>query len=137
MIYKEKTMITVILADDHEIVRNVLRTLLERAGDIKIVALAANGQEAVTQAILLCPNVAVLDGIEAARQISARCPKTKVLMLSMYDSSEYVRNCIKAGALGYVLKEMAAIDLVVAIRSLFQGKSFFSEKISRTAKGLI
>lgn len=137
-------MITVILADDHEIVRNVLRTLLERAGDIKIVALAANGQEAVTQAILLCPNVAVLDvsmpvmdGIEAARQISARCPKTKVLMLSMYDSSEYVRNCIKAGALGYVLKEMAAIDLVVAIRSLFQGKSFFSEKISRTAKGLI
>lgn len=137
-------MITVLLADDHDIVRNVLRTLLERAGDIKVVALASNGQEAVAQAVVHCPNVAVLDvsmpvmdGIEAAKQIRAQCPKTKVLMLSMFDSSEHVRNCIKAGALGYVLKEMAAIDLVVAIHSLFQGKHFFSEKINGTAKGLI
>ena len=137
-------MITVLLADDNDIVRNILHRLLEGAGEIKVVALASNGQEAVTQAVLQCPDVAVLDismpvmdGIEATQQLSSKCPKTKVLLVSMYDSSEYVRNCIKAGALGYVLKERASSDLVVAIHSLFQGKHFFSQRIAGAAEGLI
>ena len=82
-------MITVLLADDNDIVRNILRTLLEGAGEIKVVALASNGQEAVTQAVLQCPDVAVLDismpvmdGIEATQQLSTKCPKTKVLLIS-------------------------------------------------------
>jgi len=134
-------MITVLIADDHIMVRNVLQRLLERAGDIQIMALASNGHEAVEQAVLYCPNVVVmdvsmpsLDGIEATKQICARCPETRVLMISMYDAPWYIRRCIQAGAMGYVLKDAAGNDLVKAVRSVYQGHRHFSTEIAEAAK---
>jgi DNA-binding NarL/FixJ family response regulator len=137
-------MITVLIADDHIIIRDILRHLLEWAGDIEIVAMAFNGQEAVDQAVLLCPNVAVMDvsmpimdGVEATRQICARCPETRVLMLSMYDTPQYIHRGIQAGALGYVLKDGAANDLVIAVRSVHEGNRYFSKQIAEIAKRYI
>jgi DNA-binding NarL/FixJ family response regulator len=134
-------MINVLIADDHPIVRNVLQSLLERAGDIQIVAMASDGQEAVEQAVLHRPNVGVmdvsmpcLDGIEATKQICACCPQTHVLMLSMHDTAEYVHLGIQAGAFGYVLKDRAAQELVIAVRSVYQGKHYFSKQIAEVAK---
>src|SRR5262245_28410500 len=104
-------MIKVLLADDHTVVREGLRFILEASGDIKIISTASNGQEAVDQALLNCPDVVVMDismpvmdGIEATKRINATCPGTYVVMLSMYDSPEYVQRALKAGAEGYVLK---------------------------------
>jgi DNA-binding NarL/FixJ family response regulator len=137
-------MITVLIADDHIMVRNVLQRLLERAGDIQIMALAADGLEAVEQAVLHCPNVAVmdvsmpsLDGIEATKQICARCPETRVLMLSMYDTPWYIHRSIQAGALGYVLKDVAGDDLVIAVRSVFGGNRYFSKQVAQIAEDYI
>ena len=133
-------MITLTLADDHDIVRDLLRYLLEAAGDIKIMAMASDGQEAVVQAVLHSPRIAVLDismpvmdGIEATAQIRARCPQTHVLILSMYQTSEYIHRCLQAGALGYILKDMAGEDLVKAVHSLSHGKQYFSKQIARIA----
>jgi DNA-binding NarL/FixJ family response regulator len=129
-------MITVLLADDHAMVRDGLRHLLEAAGDIQIVAVASNGAEAVEQAASLCPNVAiidvsmpVMDGIEATRQIHACCPQTRIMSLSMYQTPEYVGRALKAGAFGYVLKDSAGSELVLAVRMLHQDQRFFSPKI--------
>ena len=134
-------MITVLIADDHIIVRDVLQRLLERAGDIEITALASNGQEAVEQAVLHCPNVAVMDvsmpvmdGVEATIQICARCPETRVLMFSMHDTPVYIKRCIRAGALGYVLKDVAGYDLVTAVHSIHQGNRYFSKQIAEVAE---
>jgi DNA-binding NarL/FixJ family response regulator len=130
-------MITVLLADDHAMVRDGLRYLLEAAGDIQIVALASNGKEAVAQALIHSPDVAVLDvsmpvmdGIEATKQICELVPQTRVVALSMHHTAEYVRRALKAGALGYVLKDAAGEELVAAIRSLYTGQRYFSQKIS-------
>jgi DNA-binding NarL/FixJ family response regulator len=131
-------MITVLLADDHALLRNSLSFLLEAAGDIQIVATASNGAEAILQASFYCPDVAIIDismplidGIEAARQICAGCPHTRVMMLSVDDSQEYVHRALQGGASGYVLKETAGSDLVAAVRSLSKGNRYFSEKIVR------
>jgi DNA-binding NarL/FixJ family response regulator len=137
-------MITVLLADDHSIVRDVLRRLLETAGDIQIVATASNGKEAVAQAVLHCPAVAVIDvsmplmdGIEATRQICIDCPQTRVLMVSGHHSPYYIQRCLQAGALGYVLKDVAGAELVIAVRSTQQGNRFFSKQIAEIAKRFI
>jgi DNA-binding NarL/FixJ family response regulator len=134
-------MITVLIADDHNIVRDVLCFLLERAGDITVVAAASDGQEAVLQAVLHRPDVVVMDvsmpgmnGIEAAKQINLQCPETKIVMLSMYDTLEHIRSSMMAGAFGYVLKDMATSDLISAIRSAYKGNRFFSKQISDVAK---
>jgi len=134
-------MITVFIADDHNLVRKVLQGLLERAGDIQIVAMASDGREAVEQAVLYRPNVGVMDvsmpslnGIEATKQICACCPQTRVLMLSMHDTAEYVHLGVQAGALGYVLKDEAAEEMVIAIRSVYQGKYYFSKQIAEFAR---
>jgi len=134
-------MITVLLADDHTMVREGLRYLLEEPGDIKIAATAANGQEAVNHARLDCPDVAVIDismpvmdGIEAARQIHSNCPHTQVVMLSMYDSPEYIQRALRAGAVGYVLKDAAGDELVEAVRTLYRGQSYFSSTIAEMVK---
>jgi DNA-binding NarL/FixJ family response regulator len=134
-------MISVLIADDHNLVRQVLQRLLERAGDIEVTALASDGQEAVEQAVLHCPNVAVMDvsmpclnGIEATKQICACCPETRVLMLSMHDTPDYVHHGIQAGASGYVLKDAAGNDLVKAVRSVYHGQRYFSKQIAEAAR---
>jgi DNA-binding NarL/FixJ family response regulator len=134
-------MISVLVADDHPSIREALGSLLETAGDIQIVAMAVNGQEAVTQAVFHCPSVAVMDvsmpvmdGIEATKQLCACCPQTRVLMVSMHDTPKYIRRCLRAGASGYVIKDMAGDDLIVAVHSLYEGKRFFSKQIAEIAK---
>jgi len=134
-------MITVLLADDNEIVRRTLSDLLERAGDIQIVVTASNGQEALEQAVIYRPNVVVMDvsmpvmnGIEATRNISVQCPETKVLMVSMYDSAYDIQRSLQGGALGYVLKDDAGGELITAVRSISDGNRYFSEQIADIAK---
>jgi DNA-binding NarL/FixJ family response regulator len=129
-------MITVLLADDHTIVRDALCYLLEAQGDIKVVATAADGQEAVEQAMRLCPDVAVLDismprmdGIEAARRICGLCSDTRIVMLTIYHTAEHVQHALKAGASGFVLKDAAGQELVAAIRTLHEGGNYFSSRI--------
>jgi DNA-binding NarL/FixJ family response regulator len=130
-------MITVILADDHAILRDGLRYLLEAAGDIQIVSMASNGQEAVEQARLYCPDVVVMDismpvmsGIEATKYICEVCEHTKVAILSMHHTTEYVQRAIEAGAVGYLLKDSAGAELVAAIRALNDGKRYISKKVA-------
>ena len=130
-------MITVILADDHAVLRDGLRYLLEAAGDIQIISMAGNGQEAVEQARLHCPDVVVMDismpvmsGIEATRHICEVCAHTKVAILSMHHTTEYVQRAIEAGAVGYLLKDSAGAELVAAIRALNDGKRYISKKIA-------
>ena len=132
-------MITVILADDHAILRDGLRYLLEAAGDIKIISMAGNGQEAVEQARLYCPDVIVMDismpvmsGIEATKHICKICEHTKVAILSMHHTTEYIQRALEAGAVGYLLKDSAGSELVAAIRALNDGKRYISKGVSKT-----
>jgi DNA-binding NarL/FixJ family response regulator len=137
----KNALITVLVADDHVMVRDIFCRLLERAGDIQVVATAANGDDALRLAILHRPNLALLavnmplmNGINAAKQIRERCPDTRVLMVSGYDTSEYIRRAIEAGASGYVLKDSASQDLAAAVHSLYEGKPYFSQQIADIAK---
>jgi DNA-binding NarL/FixJ family response regulator len=130
-------MITVILADDHTVLRDGLRFLLEAAGDIQIISMAANGQEAVEQATLYCPDVIVMDismpimsGIEATKHICKICQNTKVAILSMHHTTEYIQRALEAGAVGYLLKDSAGAELVAAIRALYDGKRYLSQKVA-------
>jgi DNA-binding NarL/FixJ family response regulator len=131
-------VILVFLADDHAIVRSGLRLLLERERDIRVTGEAADGRAAI-EALLHDPaDVAVLDvamphlnGIEAAAQILERRPEMSVVMLSMYSDETYVLRCLRAGALGYVLKESAEGELIEAIRAVHAGRSYFSPKVQR------
>jgi DNA-binding NarL/FixJ family response regulator len=119
-------------------VRDGLRHILEAAGDIQIVGLASNGKEAVAQARARCPDIAVIDismpvmdGIEATRQIREICPHTRIVTLSMYHTGEYVQRALRAGAVGYVLKDAAGSELVEAVRSLHAGKRYLSPQVAR------
>jgi len=130
--------ITVILADDHTIVRQGLRLLLEASDDIKVIGEVENGREAVQLAKKLKPDVVVLDvvmpalnGVEATRQISKEVPESKVLILSSYSDDERVLQLIEEGATGYLVKQTAANDLLIAIREACKGNAFFSPAISR------
>jgi len=132
-------MITVILADDHTVLRDGLRYLLEVAGDIQILSMAANGQEAVEQATRHCPDVIVMDismpimsGIEATKHICKICENTKVAILSMHHTTEYIQRALEAGAVGYLLKDSAGAELVAAIRALYEGKRYLSKKVAGT-----
>lgn len=127
----------VLLADDHAVVRDGLRALLEHSGDFEIVGVAGNGREALAEAQRLQPDVVVmdiampeLDGIEATRRILEKCAGTKVLILSMYLSSEHLHRAMHAGARGYVLKESAGDEVVDAVRAVQAGKRYLSHKIS-------
>jgi len=131
-------MITVVvLADDHAVLREGLRYLLKAAGDIKILSTASNGQEAVEQVTLHCPDVVLMDismpvmnGIEATKEIREACKNTKVAILSMHHTSEYVQRAMQAGAHGYVLKDSAGSEVIAAVHALHDGKRYFSQKIS-------
>ena len=130
--------IRVLLVDDHTVVRQGLRVLLEAEQDIAIVAEAETGRQAVQLAKKLVPDVVVMDiampmlnGLEATRQIIREVPQSKVLVLSSYSDDEYVHQLTEAGAAGYLLKQAAANDLVKAVREARKGNAFFSPAISK------
>lgn len=125
--------IKILLADDHKIMRDGLRTLIEGQPGMKVIAEAGNGQEAVQKAIILQPDIVVMDinmpglnGIEATRQIVAKTPEVKVIALSMYSEKKFIVEMLKAGASGYLLKECAAEELITAIRSVKQKTLYLS-----------
>lgn len=131
-------MIRIILADDHVVMRNGLRLLLERQPNLEVLAEAADGREAVAICEKLRPDVLVLDiampnlnGIEAARQVAAKLPNTAIVILSMHADESYVLRALKAGARAYLLKDSAEADLINAIRAVNEGKAFFSPAISK------
>ena len=132
-------MITVILADDHPVVRDGLCFLLNAQSDIKVVGTADNGHEAVQLAEKLNPNVAVMDiampllnGIEATQQITTSCPHTRVMILSIHFTSVHIQRALQAGAMGYLLKESAGEEVVEAIRTVHEGRRYLSRKIAET-----
>lgn len=129
--------VRILLADDHEIVRRGLQAILKAQSGWKVVAEAANGREAVELARQLKPAVVILDismpelnGLEATRQILKDLPKTEVLILTMHESEQVVREVLYAGARGYVLKSDAGQDLVAAVESLSRHKPFFTSKVA-------
>jgi len=131
-------MIRVILADDHAVMRHGLRLILEQQEGFEVLGEARDGREAVNLAQALHPDVAVLDitmpnlnGIEAARQITDKQPDVAVVVLSMHADESYVLRALKAGARGYLLKESPEADFVSAIRTVSDGKAFFSPAVSR------
>ena len=124
--------ITVLLAEDHTMVRKGLRALLQPEADIEIVGEAANGRQAVVFCSTLCPHVVVMDlampllsGLNATLQIRQTNPSTKVLILSSYDDEAYVEEARAMGASGYIVKQSAAELLPRAIREIHQGHEFF------------
>jgi DNA-binding NarL/FixJ family response regulator len=130
--------IRIVLADDHTVVRKGLRLLLESQPGLTVIADAANGREAVALAEEHRPDVVVMDvampilnGIEAARQISAKRPQTAIVFLSMHSDESYVLRALKAGARAYLLKDSAEHDLITAVRAVSEGKAFFSPAISK------
>jgi len=134
--------ISVLLADDHTVVRQGLRALLESEPDIAIVGEAETGRQAVQRAKALQPDVVLMDiampllnGLEATRQIAKEAPSSKVVILSSYSDDEYVLQLTGAGAAGYLLKQTAAADLLKAIRAAKRGNTFFSPTISRRIMG--
>jgi two-component system, NarL family, response regulator NreC len=133
--------IRILLADDHVIMRNGLRLLLERQPDLEVIGEAADGREAVDMAAAGKPNVVVMDvamprlnGVEATRQIVLRNPETSVVILSMHSDESYVLRSLKAGAQAYLLKDSAESDLISAIYAVTSGKSFFSPGVRKILK---
>jgi DNA-binding NarL/FixJ family response regulator len=129
--------IHVLLADDHMVVRQGLRALLVTEEDIEVIGEAETGRQAVEMAKELHPDVVLMDivmpllnGLEAARQITKQMPETKVLMLSSYGDDEYVQRLVEVGATGYLIKQTAANDLIRAIRDVQHGKTVFSPSIA-------
>jgi len=129
--------ITVLLADDHAVVRDGLRALLEIESDIQVIGEAATGREALQQTKKLLPAVVVMDiampilnGLEAARQILKALPATRILILSAHSDDEYVDEVVRLGAAGYLVKQTSAHDLPKAIREASRGKTFFSPTIA-------
>ncbi|MBI1353471.1 MAG: response regulator [Acidobacteria bacterium] len=132
-----KRKITVLLADDHALVRQGFRRILEGEPDIEVAGEASNGGDAVTQATKLRPEVVVMDvtmpslnGIEATRRILKSMQHTQVLALSMHKDQVYVREMLKAGAKGYLLKDSADADLISAIRAVARGDGYLSPAVS-------
>jgi len=130
--------IRVLLADDHRILREGIRALIDDQEDMQVVGEAEDGLETVKKVAKLQPDVVVMDiampllnGLEATRQIRRDFPQVKVLILTMHDNEEYIRQVLAAGALGYVLKDAAARDLLGAIRTVNQGEAVLSPAITR------
>jgi len=129
--------IRILLADDHAVVRQGFRMILNAHSDLEIVGEAGNGREAVELAASLRPDVVVMDvtmpelnGIEATRRLVAENPHIRVVALSMHKDSVYVREILRAGARGYLLKESVADDLVAAVRAVATGEGYLSPAIS-------
>src|SRR4030095_5498486 len=132
-------MTTILIADDHEVVRSGLRGLLSDRKDWQVVAEAADGKEAVAQALATAPNVAIVDyslpllnGVEVTRQIRQHCPGTEGIIFTMYDNNNLIQNLLQAGALGYLLKSDANRLLLTAAETVAEHKPFFSGIVSET-----
>jgi DNA-binding NarL/FixJ family response regulator len=131
-------VIRVLIADDHGIVRSGLRMLIDRQKDMEVVAEAEDGVAALESTQANRPDVAVLDvsmprmtGLQAAREIRAHVPDTRVLLLSMHDDERYFLEGLEAGAAGYVLKRAADTDLIGAVRTVAGGRTFLSDDAQR------
>ncbi len=129
--------IRVLLADDHDILRDGLRALLELSPDIVVVGEARTGREAVEEAERLRPTVVLmdismpeLDGVEATRRIRQAAPDVRVLFLTMHEAEEYFFRALQAGAAGYVIKRTASADLLAAVRAVARGESFLSPSVA-------
>jgi DNA-binding NarL/FixJ family response regulator len=127
-----------LLGDDHTLVRQGIRKILEERPEWEVVAEVGDGREAISRAVELTPDVAILDigmpqlnGIDAAQQIVRRVPATRVLILSMYSDEAYVVRALQAGAAGYLLKDSAGKDLLKGVATVASGQSFFSPAITR------
>jgi DNA-binding NarL/FixJ family response regulator len=132
------TRIRVLLADDHTIVRDGVCALLEDEPDMEVVGAAKDGREAVQLACALEPDVVLMDvvmpglnGLEATRQLRRERPQIQILVLTMHEDEEYVRQMLAAGAAGYVLKDAAARDLLGAIRAVDRGEAVLSPAVTR------
>ncbi|HUQ91178.1 MAG TPA: response regulator transcription factor [Bryobacteraceae bacterium] len=130
--------IRIVLADDHAVVRKGFRLILNQEPDMEVVAEAGNGPDAVRLALEMKPDLMIMDiampemnGVEATRRIRENCPDCQILILSMHKDSVYVRETLRAGARGYLLKESIDEDLLRAVRSVAQGGGFLSPEISR------
>ena len=129
--------IRILIADDHAIVAEGLRSLIDAQSDMEVVGLAGNGRDAVRQALEREPDVVVMDnampemnGIEAARIIAKRCADTRIVMLSMHSTSVHVYRALQAGVSGYVLKESVGRELLDAIRTVHAGRRYLSKPLA-------
>lgn len=132
-------IVRVLIADDHAVLREGLRLLLDGTEGLEVVGEAADGEEALRQAELLRPDIVLLDlampgvgGLEAARLLKERLPETKVIVLTVHDGEDYVFRALKAGAAGYLLKESCAAEVLAAIRAVAAGGCYLSPRVSRT-----
>ena len=130
--------IRIVVADDHAVVREGTRELLEREDDLEVVGEAGDGEEAVSLVTKLKPDVAIIDismpklnGIEATRQIKATYPATAVLILTAYENDQYIFALLDAGAAGYLLKNVRSHDLIDAVRAVHSGESVLSPAVAR------
>ena len=131
------TSITVFLADDHAVVRDGLRYLLEAQPDIKVIGDASDGRQAAHQVIQLGPDIVIMDiampelnGIDATQKICQACSSTRVIILSMHSTTEHIFGALQAGARGFILKESAGIEVVSAVRTVHAGGYYLSQKVS-------
>lgn len=130
--------IRILLADDHTILRAGIRSLLEAEPDMQVIGESEDGHAAVRMACELEPDVVLMDiampllnGLEATRQIRRLCPQARVLILTMHENEEYIRQVLAHGAMGYILKDAAASDLLSAIRSVHRGAAVLSPAVTR------
>ena len=138
-------MVRILLADDHEVVRQGLASLLSQRQDWQVCAEAANGREAVRFAVKHRPDVAIIDlsmpelnGLETTRQIRHEVPETEVLVFSMYENEQFVRDLLAAGARGYVLKSDVITQLFVAVETVARHKPFFTSDVAeKVLKGFL
>jgi DNA-binding NarL/FixJ family response regulator len=128
--------ITVFLADDHAVVRDGLRMLLDAQPDLEVIGTAADGRDAVHQITRRCPDVVILDitmpelnGLDAARQIIEICPAIQVIMLSMHGTGEHVYEAMQLGARGYLLKASAGANVADAVRTVYSGRRYLSQEV--------
>lgn len=129
--------IKILIVDDHSILREGIRVLLEGCGGMEVVGEAADGKEAIEKSRKLEPDLVLMDiampglgGLEAMLEIRKTCPKTRVLVLTQYDNKEYIYRFLKAGASGYVLKKAVSGELISAIRAVHRGSSFLSPDVA-------
>jgi len=130
--------ISIMLADDHPLLRQALRSVLDKQADFKIIAEANDGEEAVRLAVELVPNVVIMDismpklnGLEATRQIKAKCSSIAILVLTVYDDSEHILSILEAGAAGYLTKSVFGDEVIHAVRGVAAGETVLSASVSQ------